>query len=287
MTEVICSGLALPEGPLLVDNESWLVTELALAAGCVTRIDRDGSHRALARTGRPNGLARTRDGTVWVAESLEPSVIAMTLEGETRVVATEADGEPLLWPNDLCVGPDGALYVTDSGIRIGDFVVDDAPRPDHATVRFDGRIVRVDPSTGAATILDRGLRFANGIAFGPDGDLYVSETMTGDVFRYDAAWRRELFGNVLAHGWEGDRLRGPDGMAFDADGRLHVAVFGQGDITILEPDGTIGDRIPCGGSNPTNVAFGPPGSGYFVVTEDDAGVLERHPAAADGLELWT
>jgi gluconolactonase len=76
-------------------------------------------------------------------------------------------------------------------------------------------------------------------------------------------------------------------MAFDADGRLYVTVFGQGDVTILEPDGRLAGRIPCGGSNPTNVAFGPPGSGYFVVTEDDAGVLERHACAVDGLELHT
>lgn len=285
MIEVVCAGLALPEGPVRLPDESWLVTELALARGCVTRVDPDGSLHPLARTGRPNGLALTADGTVWVAESLTPSIVAMTLDGAARTVTTDAGDEPLLWPNDICVGPDGALYVTDSGIRIGDFVVNDAPRPDHATVEFDGRVVRADPASGAATILDRGLRFANGIAFGPDGLLYVNETMTGNVYRYRDG-QRELFGNVLAPDWEGEQLRGPDGMAFDVDGRLYVTVFGQGDVTILEPDGSVGGRIPCGGANPTNVAFGPPGGGYFVVTEDDEGVLERHPCPRDGLELY-
>ena len=30
-------------------------------------------------------------------------------------------------------------------------------------------------------------------------------------------------------------LKGPDGMKFGADGHLYVAVFGQGDITVLDP----------------------------------------------------
>ncbi len=284
MIELLCGDLALPEGPVRLADGSWLVCELALARGCVTRVYPSGMSRRVARTGRPNGLALTADGTVWVAESLEPSIAALTLDGAVRRVTTTAGDEPLLWPNDLCVGPDGALYVTDSGIPIGDFVVDDAPRADHASVAFDGRVVRLDPVTGEATIRDRGLRFANGIAFGPDRLLYVNETMTGNVYRYRDS-NRELFGNVLAPGWEGDGLRGPDGMAFDAAGRLYVTVFGQGDVTVMEPDGSVSQRIPCGGRNPTNIAFGPPGSGHFVVTEDDHGVLERHACAADGLEL--
>jgi gluconolactonase len=34
-------------------------------------------------------------------------------------------------------------------------------------------------------VLDRGLRYTNGIAFGPDGRLYVAETLSGDIFAYD------------------------------------------------------------------------------------------------------
>jgi gluconolactonase len=38
------------------------------------------------------------------------------MDGATRIVATGCQGEPFLFPNDLCFGPDGALYVTDSGV---------------------------------------------------------------------------------------------------------------------------------------------------------------------------
>ena len=72
------------------------------------RITADGIREPIAKTGRPNGLAMASDGSVWVAESLEPSIIHLDLSGEFTRELYEAEGRPLLWPNDLCFGPDGA-----------------------------------------------------------------------------------------------------------------------------------------------------------------------------------
>jgi gluconolactonase len=284
-SKLVCGDLALPEGPVLLPDGRWIVTELARARGCVSVVASDGTRIELARTGRPNGLALGDDGTIWVAESLEPAILALTMWGELRTVASDP---ALLWPNDICVGPDGFLFATDSGVLVDDFLVGDAARPDHGDVTFDGKIARIDPIGGAIEWVDLGIAFANGIAFGPDGALYVNETMTGNIYRYEQPQRscaRELFANVLSPDWSGDGLRGPDGMAFDERGFLYVAVFGQGDVTVLSPDGERIQRIPCRGSAPTNVAFGPPGSGFFVVTEDQHGTLERHEATHDGLTL--
>jgi gluconolactonase len=283
--ELICEDLRLPEGPVLRPEGSWVVTELALARGCVTAVDEDGRRTELARTGRPNGLALTADGTLWIAESLQPSILALSPAGDVRTVATDPR---LLWPNDICVGREGSIFATDSGVLVRDFLIADVARSDLINVKFDGKVVRVGPSDGEIEWIDKGIDFANGIAFGPDRALYVNETMTGNVYRYaepGAGARRELFANVLAPDWKGSGLRGPDGMAFDRDGYLYVAVFGQGDVTVISPAGEIVNRIPCGGNAPTNVAFGPQGSGYFVVTEDEHGTLERYPVAADGLPL--
>lgn len=282
------TDLALPEGPSLLEDGSWLVAEMALARGCVTQIDATGaSVRTLARTGRPNGIA-IRGNEILVAESLTPSLLGLQRDGTARTIATSCEGHPLLWPNDLCVGPNGAIYVTDSGALVVDFLEGDAPSGDFANVAFDGRICRFGPAEGEERVLDEGLRFANGIAFGPDGLLYATETFTGNVYRYDTGQARpdrELFANVLDPSLNFAGLRGPDGMAFDNQGRLYVAVFGQGDVTILNPDGQVGERIPTGGRNPTNVAFGPPDSGDIYVTEDDTGCLEVYHVGADGLPL--
>ncbi len=189
----------------------------------------------------------------------------------------------LLWP-------DGAIYATDSGILVGDFLLDGKPRENCKELPVDGRVVRFDPRSGDASFVDRGLQFANGLAFGPDEMLYVDETYTGDVYRYRiedgrALGERELFGNVLDADYSGDVLQGPDGMAFSEDGRLWVAVLGQGDVTVLRPDGSVERRIALPGSFPTNVAFGPRGDRRIYIVEEDHGSLEARTVGVDGLAL--
>lgn len=288
---ILCDDLALPEGPLALGDGTWLVTELALRRGCVSHVLADGTRREIVKTGRPNGLARTADGRIWVAETLTPAILTMTLDGATTTELTSVGDVPLLWPNDLCVGPDGALYITDSGALVSEFLDGDYPKPGFASVKADGKVIRFDPATGETSMLDRGLQFANGIAFDRAGNLYVSETNTGEVYRYPSEGgrivaRREPFGNVLWPEWQGEgAVRGPDGMAFSADGRLWVAVFGQGDVTVLNPDGSWERRIPLEGKSPTNVAFGLGGDPRIFVTEDELGQLTVHEVDAVGLEL--
>ena len=290
---IFTTGLGIPEGPLLLPDGSWLVTEMSLARGTVTRVSADGkTHSVVAHTGRPNGLALTADGAIWVCESLEPALIRLELTGEKEDVLTAIDGVPLLWPNDLCVGPDGALYATDSGIRLFDFVDEsEGPVPHWSTLDYDGKVFRYDPRTREAWFLDDGYQFTNGIAFGPDGLLYANESVTGNIYRYrlDGAGRvaggRELFANVLDPAWTGEGMRGPDGMAFSEDGRLWCTVFGQGDVAVLGPDGGVLERIAAQGAAPSNLAFGRAGEGRIYVVEDEHGRMETYDVGVDGLAL--
>jgi gluconolactonase len=208
------------------------------------------------------------------------------------VVLREVSGRPLLWPNDLCFGPDGALYLTDSGILVGDFLdANGAPLDNTDTLPMDGMLIRYEPDTGRVTLLDDGFRFTNGIAFGPDGLLYVNETMTGNVYRYavradGGVGERKLFGNVFDPAWTRSGLRGPDGMAFATDGRLFVAVFGQGTVTVLDADGSVSEHMPLEGSSPTNVTFGRTGEQRIYVVEDERGTIEVYDVGIDGLALY-
>ena len=287
---IFSSGLNFPEGPAVLPDGSWLVVEMEAQAGCVTQIGPDGrDKRVIARTGRPNGLAVDKNGCIWVAESAQPALLRMTLEGKTEVIASACDGQPFLWPNDLCFGPDGAIYMTDSGIRVSDYKDGNAPKPNFEQIPLDGRVFRIDPARGEARKLDGGLRFTNGIAFGPDGKLYVNETRTGMVYRY--AWRdggevgpRECFGQSNPDPVPG--YHGPDGMAFSHDGRLFVAVFGRGRVNIMDAHGQLAGQIPTRGLKPTNVAFGLPGDKRIYVTENEFGALEAFDAGVDGLPLY-
>lgn len=288
---IFAGDLHGPEGPVALPDGSWLVVESGAARGCVTHLSPDGrSRREVKKTGRPNGLAVDVDGVIWVAESKVPALLQLTMDGKSEVVATECQGEAFMFPNDLCFGPDGALYLTDSGVDVNVFAPNNQITPDYLRFRYDGRVYRVDPQSGSITQLDRGIRFTNGIAFGPDGALYVNETLTGNIYRY--AWangsvsgNRELYGNVIRPdappGW-----KGPDGMAFDENGLLYVAVFAQGDVTVLGVDGQVVRRLPTSGNLPTNVAFALPGEHRLHVTEFQLGQMEVFPVDCDGLQLW-
>ncbi len=291
MTNVFSTDLVAPEGPVALPDASWLIVEGGADRGCVSHISADGKARSVVKkTGRPNGLAVDSKGVVWVAESKTPSLLRLTMDGKSEVVATHCDGEAFLFPNDLCFGPDGAIYLTDSGVFIDEFAPNNQIRSDYLKVRYDGRLYRVDVNTGKVTKLDSGIKFTNGIAFGPDRQLYVNETLTGNIYSY--CWQggevkgpRKLFGNVIRPdapvGW-----KGPDGMAFSADGELYVAVFGQTDVTVLTTDGSVARRIPTRGKLPTNVAFALPGQKRLHITEYEFGQMETAEVPADGLPLW-
>jgi gluconolactonase len=281
--------LKFPEGPVVLPDGSFLVVEGG--RGCVTQISPDGqSKRIVAVTGEPNGLAVDKTGAIWVADLRPPALIRLTMDGKFERVLTECQGEDFLFPNDLCFGPDGALYLTDSGFPVDELVLDGVIRQDWMKVKMDGRLYRVDVSTMAIEKLDSGFRCINGIAFSPDQDLYVNETVTGLVYRY--RWKegkivgsREEFGNVNVP--DGSQtFRGPDGMAFSLDGKLYVAVYAQGDITVLGKDGGVIRRIQTSGNQPTNVCFGLPGQKKTYVTECERAWLECFDVEAEGLPLW-
>ena len=75
-------------------------------------------------------------------------------------------------------------------------------------------------------------------------------------------------------------------MAFDEHGLLYVAVFGQGDVTVVGTNGEVVERISTQGQLPTNVAFGLSGQHRIHVTEFEYGQMEVFPVSCDGLSLW-
>ena len=281
--------LGFPEAPVLLPDGGFLFVEMDPAKGWVTRFSKDGRTRSVvAKTGRPNGLALDRDGYIWVAETRMRSLLKMSLDGKFEVVANSCGGEPFLFLNDVIVAPNGDVYLTDSGIEIEEVAPAGMLNPDYRKLRYDGRVYRIDPASRAVECVDRGMLFTNGLAFGPDGRLYVAETLSGNIYRYEysrgrVTGARCLFGNVIEH-FDPAQLKGPDGMKFGADGHLYVAVFGQGDVTVLGPDGKVMRRIRTEGSMPTNLAFGLPGEKKIYVTEVESGSVQIFEVGTDGYQ---
>ena len=252
--------LTAPEGPVRLDSEHLLVVEMG-KAGTVSKVNlHSGKVERLVHTGRPNGLALDSKGTVWVAESGNPSILCYRPGGKAETVLTGMGDLPFLFPNDFALDEaNGFLYMTDSGILAADFCPDEKVREDYDTVRYDGRVFVINLKSMEISAIDRELKFPNGIALGPDGMLYVNETITGNVYRYEkdklGKWgERHYFSNVI-HDDGLKYYRGPDGMKFAESGNLYCTVYGQGDVVVMEPSGKVIRSLPTRGKCPTNLIF--------------------------------
>jgi len=289
--KIFAQDLGFPEAPVLLPDNSLLCVEMDAEKGHTLHLSPDGtSRKVIAKTGRPNGLARDRDGNIWVVETAMRALLKLTMDGKYEVVATACGDEKFLFLNDVAVGPNGDIFFTDSGISLE--TMSDGPggfNPDYRNLPYDGRVYRADPASGEVERIDNGIKFTNGIAFGPDGHLYANETMSGNIFRYKCTdgrvtGGRETFGNVIEH-FNPEDLKGPDGMKFGADGHLYVCVFGQGDVTVLDRLGKVANRIKTEGNMPTNLCFGRDGERKIYVTEVESGTIQIHDVDTDGLPL--
>lgn len=263
------------EGPVIADDGSTYA--VAIDRGEITRTTAAGETAVWARPGGgPNGLTPDGAGGFLVAQNggIWPAVE----RGTAGVQHIAADGTVrqlcggMVAPNDLALGPDGMLYVTD---------------PTRTPARDDGRVWRVDPATGKAEVILTMDWYPNGIGFGPDPAwLYIADTRNGRIVRFPLHQPRiEQLEVVfsLRHGL-------PDGFAFDVEGRIIAASIGaaegdEGSLEILDPRDGSHRRILCGGSRfLTNLAIGP--DGRFVIADSGNGRLLSYSGPAPGLPLF-
>jgi gluconolactonase len=285
MNETIAAGLHQPEGPVGLPDGRVALLEMEDDRRCLTIIGADGKRREVCRPGgRPTGLAVDGNGCFWVAGGPENSLVRLSPEGRMLQMIEGSEAGPFVLPHDLAFGPDGLLYMSDSGVRVADLIIGQTIRPDFLNAAYNGRVYQIDPADGRVLrTLATGLLLANGIAFDSNGLLYYSEMLTGTIYRQVVGGRQEVFAHPLRSP-TGGRLKGPAGMAFDRDDTLYCAIYGQGDICLVDPSGKISGHIRTNGALPSNVAFTPDGK-YLLISEQEHGVIERIPAPRPGLAL--
>jgi gluconolactonase len=288
---IFAANIGAPEGPVALPDGSMYVTEMSNATLNVTRLDPRGERHVIRKTGgRPNGLAIDRDGLIWIAEAGHRALICIDPDGREvkRLEGDDTHGR-FYFPNDLVFGPDEDLYMTDSGMALADFLDGQNFAEGFMDFAWDGRVYEINPKTMTIVrLLDSRIRFTNGIAFGSDNVLYANASFTGEIYRYDVFGakqpKRELFGNVLQPDNQ-TGFKGPDGMKFGLDGRLYCVVYGQQNVTVLDKDGNVADRLKLDGACPTNLAFARKGQ-KILVTEVSKGQVESLDVSCGGAPLF-
>lgn len=171
---------------LTADSAGRLYT--GTAEGNIVRFEPDGSNPVRwARTGgRPLGLAFAPDGSLVVADALK-GLLSISPEGVVTTLATEADGIPIGYADDVDVAGDGRIFFSDASTRFpasqggGTY---DASLLEIIEHRGSGRLLVYDPATRRATTVAGGLAFANGVAVSHDQRyVLVNETASYRVLR--------------------------------------------------------------------------------------------------------
>lgn len=284
---------------LAIDPAGTAVRVLA-GTGAASSTDGPG---ATATFNGPASVSRMQDGSFLVVDTGSGALRRLRLEGDGQVtVSTIATG--FQYPGAAIEGPDGALYVAESGFphqtlwqfigkhRISRVVLSAAGAPTVTVVAGDGPGY-VEGSGSAARF-----KVPTGMAFGPDGALYVADAKGHRIrkLQFDAAGQATVStlagdGNVGGGGatFATARFDQPTNLAFDPSGRLVVADYfnhrvqalSLGDGTVRTIAGTTdgysdGPVAQARFHKPIALAFD--AAGHIIVVEDNTyGVRKVRP----------
>jgi sugar lactone lactonase YvrE len=163
-----------------------------------------------------------------ISSATTRSAAAKRLSAKPSVEAATFGGTALANPTGLAIGPDGVLYISDTG---------------------NNRVVTFNPSSGATGVAATGLETPAGIAVDASSNLYIANQRAGNVLIYSGGVATTLTLSSVTE---------PSGVAVDASGSVLVADASTGSIW----------RIP---------------SEAGVLTTTDAIVVEDVGSAANGL----
>ena len=216
---------------------------------CSWRVFPDARYEAFRkRSEHANGRTWDRDGTMLTAEHVSRSVTRL-VDGRYVPVATHYQGKRFNSPNDVIVGPDGHLYVTDPPFGL------DPPYGSHhqeAELEFSG-VYRIDPATGEVSLVHRDFQYPNGIALSPDASrLYVNDSATQMIWVWDTTPDGPINGRLFADASGGDGV--VDGLKCDRDGRVYCTAPGKR-VAVFDADGSLVERIEVP-EQPSAVAWG-------------------------------
>ena len=157
---LITSEVDIPQGLVVYDEQSVLVSDLRGGIGAILRVTLDGVVTVFAELGSPKGIVADGDDGFVVVSHGQRALFHLSREGR---ISTIASGAPFDFPHDV--------------VRLDEdtFVVSDGYAHALFKVTRDGEV----------TVLAQGAPLVSpqGIALGPDGTLLVVDPQAGSVFQ--------------------------------------------------------------------------------------------------------
>ncbi len=244
--ERIATGFRWAEGPVYFRDGGYLLFSDSPNNRMMRWLEEDG-HVSVFRapSNYTNGNTRDREGRLISCEHDSRRMTRTELDGRITVLVDQFQGKPLNAPNDVVVARDGAIWFTDPGYGI------DGPYEGHkAAAELPRNVYRLDPDSGAVSVVADDFVRPNGLCFSPDERLlYIVDSGISHggpahirVFDVDGAALRG--GRTFADDFAPSMT---DGLRCDVDGNVWCSM-GWGDpaedgVRCYAPDGALIGRI--------------------------------------------
>jgi gluconolactonase len=251
--ETVASGFGFTEGPMWDPAGFLYVSDETINK--IFRVYPDGKKEELIALGDPDGNTFDRRHRLIDCASVLRAIIAVTPDGKYTVLADRYEGKRLNSPNDVIVGPDGAIYFTDPTL--------DLVAGEKQELPFKG-VYRLDDK-GALRLLTKDLPQPNGLAFSPDGKkFYVDDDDQRNIHVYDVGADGNLSNGRIFGEEPGGKGEGvPDGIKVDRKGNLFVT--GPKGIWVWDPNGKHLGTIVMP-EQPANLTWGDPDYSTLYIT---------------------
>lgn len=209
----VITGLGFTEGPVWdAKGFVWVSDEVQ---NKIFRVYADGHKEEVIALGDPDGNTYDKQNRLLDCASVLRAIIRLKDDGKSyETIAATFEGKKFNSPNDVVLGPDGAIYFTDPTL--------DLPQGQKQEIPFQG-VYRIDQS-GKAQLLTKDLSQPNGLAFSPDGKhFYVDDSEQRNIRVYDFQSNGTIANGHIFGNEPGGKSDGvPDGIKVDKAGNVFV-----------------------------------------------------------------